>query len=277
DSRRDFTIPRSMVEMSSSGTLSMPFGRAAMSVSFRRARIIRRVDVRAASPAFIEALSWSVNWSLRLIGRPPRKTSPSILCRVTTVGGCGRYQVLFAPWFPVVRRVVIGMLPTDDVARRKLVRGHVRQTPGYQVGDPGETAFGAEILARRHGGWVVKAADRDLHVRGVEIAERQRRAAVGAKVAAVGRRALERGRLAARPFQVGLAELRQGGERAANRLLAHAAMADAALGPGVEGVAHRAALATAGGGGRSVVGHGVLLSRIRFPRSRNLGCGRKFL
>ena len=35
----------------------MPFGRAAMSVSFSLARIMRRVETRGASPAFIEALS----------------------------------------------------------------------------------------------------------------------------------------------------------------------------------------------------------------------------
>ena len=48
-----------------------PLGRAAMSVSFSRARIMRRVEIRAASPAFIEALSWSVNWSLNSSDRTP--------------------------------------------------------------------------------------------------------------------------------------------------------------------------------------------------------------
>src|SRR5215472_4274628 len=63
DSRRDFTMPRSMPMISSSGTCSMPFGRAAMSRSFSRARIMRRVEVRGASLAFIDPLSWSVNCS----------------------------------------------------------------------------------------------------------------------------------------------------------------------------------------------------------------------
>ena len=39
----------------------MPLGRAAMSVSFSFAMIMRSVEVRAAVPAFIEALSCSVN------------------------------------------------------------------------------------------------------------------------------------------------------------------------------------------------------------------------
>ena len=55
DSRRDFTMPRSIAMMSSSGTCATPFGREAISVSFSRAMIIRKVEVRGASPAFIEA------------------------------------------------------------------------------------------------------------------------------------------------------------------------------------------------------------------------------
>ena len=54
----------------------MPLGRAAMSMSFSRARIMRSVEVRGASPAFIEALSWSVNCSRRPMARPPRKNTP---------------------------------------------------------------------------------------------------------------------------------------------------------------------------------------------------------
>ena len=63
DSRRDFTIPRSMPTTSSSGTAVTPFGRAAISRSFNFASIIRNVDVRGASPAFIDVFSASVNAS----------------------------------------------------------------------------------------------------------------------------------------------------------------------------------------------------------------------
>ena len=47
-----------------------------MSVSFKRARIMRSVEVRGASPAFIDALSWSVNCSRRLMASLRNKTVP---------------------------------------------------------------------------------------------------------------------------------------------------------------------------------------------------------
>ena len=63
DSRRDFTIPRNRPVISSSATAVMPFGRAAMSAFFSLARIMRSVEVRGASPAFIDVFSASVNSS----------------------------------------------------------------------------------------------------------------------------------------------------------------------------------------------------------------------
>ena len=54
----------------------MPLGRAAMSMSFSRARIMRSVEVRGASPAFIEALSWSVNCSRRSMAPTSEKNIP---------------------------------------------------------------------------------------------------------------------------------------------------------------------------------------------------------
>jgi hypothetical protein len=50
-------MPRSMERISSSGTLSTPIGRAAMSISFSLARIMRSVETRAASFASIAVLS----------------------------------------------------------------------------------------------------------------------------------------------------------------------------------------------------------------------------
>jgi hypothetical protein len=67
DSRRDFTMPRSMATISSSGTLSTPLGRAAMSVSFSLAMIMRRVEVRGAVPAFIDSFTSSARVSLKPI------------------------------------------------------------------------------------------------------------------------------------------------------------------------------------------------------------------
>ena len=77
DSRRDFTIPRNMPMISSSGTASTPFGRAAMSMSFSRAMIIRTVDVRAASPAFIETFIAATNSSRNPIANPSGNFLPS--------------------------------------------------------------------------------------------------------------------------------------------------------------------------------------------------------
>ena len=54
-------MPRSIASTSSSATLSMPLGRAAMSRSFSFAMTMRKVEVRAAVPAFIEVLSCSLN------------------------------------------------------------------------------------------------------------------------------------------------------------------------------------------------------------------------
>ena len=57
-----------MAVMASSGTGSPPLGRAAMSVSFRRAMIMRMVEVRGASPARMEAFIASVKLVRRVIG-----------------------------------------------------------------------------------------------------------------------------------------------------------------------------------------------------------------
>src|SRR3954451_17672554 len=83
-------------------------------------------------------------------------------------------------------------------------------------------------------------------MRTVEEVEGQRRAAGGTKVALRRRGALERGRLTASPGKAFNANLRQGGERAANRFLAHAAMADGGLGCLEQRIAYGAALAAAG-------------------------------
>lgn len=60
-------MPRSIATISSSGTLSMPLGRAAMSVSLSLAMIIRTVEVVAVSPPFIAAFIRSVNCSRRVM------------------------------------------------------------------------------------------------------------------------------------------------------------------------------------------------------------------
>ena len=65
--RRDFTMPRRTPITSSSPIAVTPFGRAAMSASFSLARIMRSVEVRAVSPAFIDPFSASVNCSRKLI------------------------------------------------------------------------------------------------------------------------------------------------------------------------------------------------------------------
>ena len=52
-----------------------------------------------------------------------------------------------------------------------------------QVGDPSQSALGAEIPQRRNGGRIVQAANGHLHMRRIEVAERQRRAARGAEIA----------------------------------------------------------------------------------------------
>src|ERR1700722_232276 len=83
DSRRDFTMPRSMAMMSSSGTWSMPLGRDAMSVSFSLAMIMRKVEVRAAVPAFIDSFTSSVRVSLRSMTALLREDCPR------TIGGGG--------------------------------------------------------------------------------------------------------------------------------------------------------------------------------------------
>ncbi len=56
-------MPRSIATISPSATLSMPFGRAAMSMSFSLAVIIRKVETSGASRASMAALSCSVNCS----------------------------------------------------------------------------------------------------------------------------------------------------------------------------------------------------------------------
>src|SRR3712207_8959137 len=60
-SRRLLTMPRSMEATCSSGTLSTPEGRAAISTSLSLAMIMRMGEVRAASPAFMAAFIPSVN------------------------------------------------------------------------------------------------------------------------------------------------------------------------------------------------------------------------
>jgi hypothetical protein len=47
-----------------------------MSVSFNLAMIMRRVEVRAGSPAFMEAFIWSVNWDLSVMLALLREITP---------------------------------------------------------------------------------------------------------------------------------------------------------------------------------------------------------
>ena len=47
-----------------------------MSVSFSLAMIMRNVEVRAASPAFIEAFIWSVNCVSQAHGGAPARNRP---------------------------------------------------------------------------------------------------------------------------------------------------------------------------------------------------------
>ena len=200
-------MPRSMAMISSSGTWSMPFGRAAMSVSFSFAITMRKVEVRAAVPAFIDSFICSVKDSLRLIAalrggqmllyyrwcRDVRHCRPGRPLR-----RCDR-RVLDDDRWPRrgsgVRRVVVGMLTADDdPTRAAACRGWcVGQPTGQQAFDPRQAGLGAEIDGRRHAGGVIEAAGGDLDGVAVEIAKGQRRAAGGAEAAFGGGRTLEAG------------------------------------------------------------------------------------
>ena len=63
-------MERSMAKISSSGISVMPFGRAAMSVSFNLAWIMRSAEVRSASLASMAVLTAAVISVRRLILAP---------------------------------------------------------------------------------------------------------------------------------------------------------------------------------------------------------------
>src|SRR3984885_15444447 len=118
DSRRDFTMPRSMAMISSSGILSMPLGRAAMSVSFSLAMIMRRVEVRSAVPAFIDSFIWSVKVSLRLMASLLRGKLYLYIrwCRCVTLGAQFRGH-LIRYFSDLSRRCVFAPPPGQEAVR----------------------------------------------------------------------------------------------------------------------------------------------------------------
>src|SRR5206468_343975 len=98
----------------------------------------------------------------------------------------------------------------------------------------------AEILLRRQVRWVVQAAGGDLDGVAVQVVKGQRRAAGGAELPLGGGGTAEGGRLPAGPGEAFAADLRQRRERAADGLLAHAAVANGRLGPFEQRIADRA-------------------------------------
>ena len=117
---------------------------------------------------------------------------------------------------------------------------------------PGKRRLGAGRVGGRHALRGVEGSGQQLDDRPARVAVAERRAAGRAEVAHRTRGGPEGRRRAARPGEIAPRHLGQHGKRSGHRLLAHAAMADADLdGLGVDGKAHRAALAAAGVDGRA--------------------------
>src|SRR4051812_4828012 len=120
------------------------------------------------------------------------------------------------------------MLVIDEFAGalgRHRSLGRLAGQPGDAV-EPWNPALRAVLPDRRHVLRAIEAAERDIEVTRVEVAERQRRAAKGAELAHRQRRAGEQCRRSAGPGEIALLHRSESGERSADRLLAHAAMAE---------------------------------------------------
>ena len=112
--------------------------------------------------------------------------------------------------------------------------------PGIEQVDPGQPRF-----RHRNSWWsaarwrLIEAAGGHLDRIAVQVVEGQRRAAGGAEMPLGGGRALKAGRLAAGPGEIGGLAPCRGGERAADRFLAHAAVANGRLRAFEQRVTHR--------------------------------------
>src|SRR5918996_4640242 len=156
---------------------------------------------------------------------------------------------------------VLVVLHGLEAARRRVLRGGL---PGQleQLAPPGYAALDAVLLGRIGLGRIVETAKRDVDPVFRQVAEGKRGAAITAEAALGGRGALVDGGLASGPGDLIERDAGDRHEQVAYRLLAHPAVADVGrVRLGVEGVAHRVALAAAGQRRWSgCLGH-ILLSR----------------
>src|SRR5215216_378353 len=129
----------------------------------------------------------------------------------------------------------------QPLRRRSLLGRLARQAGELEEGR--QPALDAELAHGLHPARLVEAADRDRDAILDDIAEEQRRAAVAAEAALDELRAAKDTGLAPRPREIGERHAGERREIIAERLLAHAAMADARLGRhGIKRIAHGAAL-----------------------------------
>src|SRR6185295_15366862 len=147
---------------------------------------------------------------------------------------------------PIGLGLVVGVLETDDIRRRraKVGRGRLARQRG-NPGEPGEHRFRADRVAGRHPGGLVEGAREQLDDWAPRVPIAQGRAAHGAEIAQRARRRLKGRRCVSRPGELVLGHLGQHGKGSADGLLAHATVADADLDwVGIKGKAYGTALAT---------------------------------